>query len=163
MGDDACRSFKTVLSLQREGNNDNEVHYKVDGTRFGSESTLKLNVETAYVLTVCFRPPQTLDQVALMGSHFSPKEKSRDLGSSTYCVTWSSLGVAVTKHGKRDKIPLVLQIRNVGELLVNLQAKFYREKDRDHSTWGKVLHQIDLDCQVSTASGNVIVGKESFR
>lgn len=29
MGDDACRSFKTVLSLQREGNNDNEVHYKV--------------------------------------------------------------------------------------------------------------------------------------
>lgn len=163
MGDDSGRNFKIVLSLQREGNNNSDVHYKGDGTRFGSESTIKLNVETAYTLTVCFRPPQRLDHLSLMGSQYTPKEKSRDPNSSTYSVTWSSLDVAVTKRGKRDKIPLVLEIRNLGELLVNLQVKFYKENDRDHATWGNTLHQIDLDCQVSSSSGSLIVNKEIFR
>uniref|UniRef100_L7M5H4 CB1 cannabinoid receptor-interacting protein 1 n=1 Tax=Rhipicephalus pulchellus TaxID=72859 RepID=L7M5H4_RHIPC len=98
-----------------------------------------------------------------MGSRYSPKEKSRDHSSSTYCVTWSSLGVGVTKHGKRDKIPLALQILDVGELLVNLQVKFYKEKDKEHATWGNALHQIELDCEVSRSSGSLVVNKQSFR
>ncbi|XP_049274779.1 CB1 cannabinoid receptor-interacting protein 1 [Rhipicephalus sanguineus] len=163
MGDDSSRSFKVVLTMQREGNNNGDVHYKVDGTRFGSESTIKLNVETSYTLTLCFRPAQTLESISLMGSRYSPKEKSRDHASSTYCITWSSLGVGVTKHGKRDKIPLALQILDVGELLVNLQVKFYKEKDKEHATWGNALHQIDLDCEVSRSSGSLVVNKQSFR
>ncbi|KAK8781859.1 hypothetical protein V5799_016802 [Amblyomma americanum] len=163
MGDESSRSFKVVLTLQREGNNHSDVHYKVDGTRFGSESTIKLNVETAYTLTLCFRPAQTLENVSLMGSRYSPKEKSRDHSSSTYCVTWSSLGVSVTKNGKRDKIPLALQILDLGELMFNLQVKFYKEKDKEHATWGNALHQIDLDCEVSRSSGSLVVNKESFR
>ncbi|XP_064489944.1 CB1 cannabinoid receptor-interacting protein 1-like [Ornithodoros turicata] len=161
MGDSQGINFKTVLSLQREGNS--EVHYKSDGTRFGSESTIKLNVETPYLLTVCFRPAQLLDNITLLGTRYTPKEKSRDHSSSTYCISWSSLGVPVTKHGKRDKIPLVLEIRNIGELLVNLQAKFYKQEDTEHATWGTALHFIDLDCIVSASSGNVIINKESFR
>lgn len=163
MVDEPSRSFKVVLSMQREGNNHGDVHYKVDGARFGTESTIKLNVETSYTLTLCFRPAQTLESISLMGSRYSPKEKSRDHSSSTYCITWSSLGVSVTKNGKRDKIPLALQILDVGELMVNLQVKFYKEKDTDHATWGNALHQIDLDCEVSRSSGSLVVNKQSFR
>lgn len=163
MVDETSRSFKVILSLQREGNNQGDVHYKVDGTRFGSESTIKLNVETAYLLTLCFRPAQTLENIMLMGSRYSPKEKSRDLSSSTYCVTWSSLGLAVTKNGKRDKLPLALQILDLGELLVSLQVKFYKENDTGHATWGNALHHIDLDCEVSRSTGDLVVSKESFR
>lgn len=162
MGDCQGWNFKTVISLHREGNN-SEVHYKNDGTRFGSESTIKLNVETPYILTVCFRPAQFLDNVTLLGSCYTAKEKSRDHASSTYCISWSSLGMPVTKRGSREKIPLSLDIRNVGELLVSLQAKFYRQHDTDHATWGTALHHIDLDCLVSPSSGNIIVNKESFR
>ncbi|XP_077530143.1 CB1 cannabinoid receptor-interacting protein 1-like [Haemaphysalis longicornis] len=163
MVDETSRSFKVILSLHREGNNQGDVHYKVDGTRFGSESTIKLNVETPYLLTLCFRPAQTLENIMLMGSRYSPKEKSRDHCSSTYCVTWSSLGFAVTKNGKRDKIPLALQILDLGELLVNLQVKFYKENDTGHVTWGNALHHIDLDCEVSRSTGSLVVSKESFR
>ncbi|XP_070383591.1 CB1 cannabinoid receptor-interacting protein 1-like isoform X1 [Dermacentor albipictus] len=163
MVDEPSRSFKVVLSLQREGNNHGDVHYKVDGARFGTESTIKLNVETSYTLTLCFRPAQTLESVSLMGSRYSPKEKSRDLSSSSYCITWSSLGMGVTKNGRRDKIPLALQILDVGELMVNLQVKFYKEKDTEHVTWGNALHQIDLDCEVSRSSGSLVVNKQSFR
>ncbi|KAH8030998.1 hypothetical protein HPB51_012466 [Rhipicephalus microplus] len=82
MVDNSSRSFKVVLSMQREGNNNGDVHYK---------------------------------------------------------------------------------ILDVGELLVNLQVKFYKEKDKEHATWGNALHQIDLDCEVSRSSGSLVVNKQSFR
>ncbi|KAH6924765.1 hypothetical protein HPB50_024191 [Hyalomma asiaticum] len=82
MVDEPSRSFKVVLSMQREGNNNGDVHYK---------------------------------------------------------------------------------ILDVGELVFNLQVKFYKEKDREHATWGNSLHQIDLDCEVSRSSGSLVVNKQSFR
>jgi hypothetical protein len=55
-------SFKLVLGLKQIGQNSSpeSVHFKVDGGRFESERTIKLNVEASYSLQFTFRPAQTI-------------------------------------------------------------------------------------------------------
>lgn len=54
------RSFKIVLSVTKKPY-DRPIHFKVDGTRFESERTVKLNVNSKYIIDLSFQPSQTLE------------------------------------------------------------------------------------------------------
>ena len=57
-----AKSFKVTLSL-RKSIDDESVHYKMDGGRFDTEKTLKLNINCTYILKLTFKPIQNLELV----------------------------------------------------------------------------------------------------
>lgn len=54
------RSFKMTISITKKPY-DRPVHFKVDGSRFDSDKTVKFNINSKYILDFTFRPPQVLE------------------------------------------------------------------------------------------------------
>ena len=60
------QQFNLQLAIKRhlgEGKTPEPVYFKVDGGRFDSEKTLKLNTESSYILTFTFRPAYSIQLV----------------------------------------------------------------------------------------------------
>lgn len=153
--------FKVVISLTKEGGAG--IFYKIDGERFESKTTVKLNVETKYILTVTSRPPQTLEKIMLIDEVLTINRNAFDEEKAIYTASWPVVGLQTTKRTKRDKIPLTLQFKELGLLKVIIQMKFYKENDVQHATWGNALRQIELECEAKTGLFLVDVVKESYR
>ena len=55
-----AQSFKVLFAIRKRVY-DQPIHYKIDGGRFDSEKTVKLNVNTKYVVEVTLKPPRKLE------------------------------------------------------------------------------------------------------
>ena len=55
-----AKSFKLSMTLRRAADAES-VHYKIDGGRFDTEKTLKLNINTKYNIKITFKPVQKLE------------------------------------------------------------------------------------------------------
>lgn len=52
-------AFRITLAFKRTADN-GSVYFKPDGERFDKTSTMKLNIDTEYCITVSIRPPREI-------------------------------------------------------------------------------------------------------
>ncbi|ELU16327.1 hypothetical protein CAPTEDRAFT_221104 [Capitella teleta] len=154
--------FKVSL-LIRKRPLEQPVHFKEDGGRFELQRTVKLNVNTKYSMEFTFRPPQILEAVTVAGAGVTPNRRQFDDELSVFKADLITTGMDKDKKGSRHQVPVVLQLKGVGELKVNLQCKLYPESEVQHSCWGAVCNNIELECKRHEASSFVDVVSTSYR
>jgi len=162
-------SYKVSIQVSAtpNGDEDTEVYYKRDGTRFDSEFTLKFLVETGYEFIIFIRPSLPLKSIAVQGGgvNFTDLSSGQEnaIGCSKYSFTWSSTKIDPNKKKDRTTLPLLLTFQDGINLLIPLQVKFYRQEDTQHVTWGTPLRQIDLECEVKSGATYLDIVKQTFR
>lgn len=156
------KTFRVQLNIIKKPY-DRPVHFKVDGARFETaEKTVKFNVNAKYNLDFTFRPPQLLEGVTVHGNKLTVDEQQVTEDSAIYRAEWVTTGLSKTKKGERQTIYVQLQIRNAGELKLQMQAKLYGEHEMQHACWGTALGHVEYECKTDSL-GTVELVKEVFR
>ncbi|OQR77814.1 CB1 cannabinoid receptor-interacting protein 1-like [Tropilaelaps mercedesae] len=153
-------TLKKVTEADGSGIMFSHPRYKGDGSRFDLDTTIKLNVNSSYELSIIFRPVVRIERMEIMGDVKVPSEKSRDIESITYVTYFDTKAKQTSKNGNRDKIHLFFDLGDHGLFNFDLQAKYYAEKD-NHVAWGNPLHYIELEA--SCIDGEVKLCKTLFR
>ncbi|CAM1328346.1 CNRIP1 (predicted) [Pycnogonum litorale] len=154
--------FAVTLSI-RKALKGEQVCYKVDGSRFDNSKTIKLQSECMYRVELSFKPPQILEAAEIQETTVEFEEKSRDNTASAYSLVWSTDNNPVTKNGTRSVMPVRIKLRDIGNLQLILQTKFYKQEDTQHAEWGNTFHCVDYECKVNESRTVVSVEKETFR
>ncbi|KFM69490.1 CB1 cannabinoid receptor-interacting protein 1, partial [Stegodyphus mimosarum] len=156
------KKFSLTFILKR-GDGNALIFYKQDGQRFDCSSTIKMKVQTPYKFILTFRPPQKIKTAILRGEELTVVEEEVTTDFSKYSLNWMSDNIPVTKKNSRSNFPLILELEDSGILELSLQFKFYGAEDKNHSAWGKCLHQIEYDCCYKAENSFVEIIKESYR
>lgn len=154
--------FKVVLAFRKRPYGQ-PIHFKMDGGRFDTERTVKLNVNTKYNVEVTLKPARQLTALNFQGESVTLQQKQTDQDGALFRTDWFTSGLDKCKKGIRQPLHVLFQIKDAGELKVTFQCKFYSETEKEHAHWGTVLNQIELDCQVPESASYVDVVKETFR
>ncbi|XP_013778670.1 CB1 cannabinoid receptor-interacting protein 1-like isoform X1 [Limulus polyphemus] len=155
-------NFKVMLYIKKDTENE-QVFFKTDGQRFSTDKTIKLTVDTSYGFSVITRPPQIIQNISVMGTNVNTTEMTGDSSSLTYTFSWPSTGTQLTTKGKRDILPVVLEVKDNGSLTMNLQIKFYKLEDKQHYTWGTPLNHIEFECESKSGTSFVDIVKQTYR
>lgn len=158
------QSIGTSLKIQFQIVNDEEnqnIYFKRDGSRFGQEYTLKLKSETKYRCTITIKPSIPLQSVSAQDSLVNLTDLTKQNGSSTYELDWPNTFPA-NKKKKRTDIPIVLKFQDGLSLSIPLQVKFYDAENNQHLQWGQQLHFIDYDCRIKPERSCITIEKTQF-
>ncbi|KAF4517880.1 hypothetical protein B566_EDAN001834 [Ephemera danica] len=101
--------------------------------------------------------------MVILGREMAACERSRDSTASAYSSYYNTQGILPSKKGHREDMPIIMKVRETGELSTCLQIKFYRQQDVQHCEWGSRLHCIELDCSACEGSLSVTVNKQTYR
>ncbi|KAI1280287.1 CB1 cannabinoid receptor-interacting protein 1 [Halotydeus destructor] len=162
MATDVSYRIQVQISAAPNGDEDTEIYYKRDGTRFESEYTLKFLVETTYEFIITIKPSLPLKSVSVLGSSVTFADHPES-GCSKYTFNWTSTKQDANKKKDRTKVPVLLQFQDGVSLVLPLQVKFYKVEDTQHVTWGTPLHQVDYECTIKGGATYVDIVKETFR
>ncbi|CAD5119864.1 DgyrCDS8448 [Dimorphilus gyrociliatus] len=159
-------TFKLQLGLKRKDDNE-PVRFKIDGGRFDSEKTLKLNVDTPYLLELRLTQEIEVLDLAIQGSSISLNEgKSGKAGESLYTCEWTSTSFSPNKKGNRQQIIIIIRLKVSGvivELKTTLQCKLYKEEEKTHCKWGDLANFLEYDCKIPDGATYVDVTKQVIR
>ncbi|KAF3852668.1 hypothetical protein F7725_006023 [Dissostichus mawsoni] len=131
--------------------NDGPVFFKVDGTRFGQNRTIKLLTGSKYKIEVVLKPG-TVEAINMNigGIVFPLEEQSRDEESVVYQGKYDTEGVPHTKSGDRQPVQ------------VAMEAKYYNYYKREHCQFGNKFTSIDYECKPNETRTLMWINKESF-
>ncbi|XP_065344217.1 CB1 cannabinoid receptor-interacting protein 1-like isoform X1 [Cloeon dipterum] len=153
-------TFKVTLSMKKEPHG-SPVYCKMDGQRFKQAKTVKLHTDTTYRIDVSFKPPRSLEKITVLGQDMETCERWRDSTASAYSGYYTTQGIIPSRKGHREDMPIVMRVKETGELSTCLQIKFYRQADVQHCEWGSRLHCIELDCSAAEGSLSVTESGDS--
>ncbi|KAI6659255.1 hypothetical protein LOD99_14928 [Oopsacas minuta] len=138
-------SISLIITNQKTGE---PVVYKQDGKRFTSDVTIKLSVNTVYVVSVTIKPAfSNLKGLELGTDMLTPDDTIRSEGTVKHSFTWSTTGIPPSGSAKRNSILVTLHF-DPGILSHHLQTKFYKSADLQHVSWGTSLHAVELSCKI---------------
>lgn len=154
-----------TVTLEIRGVDNDTVHFKSDGARFQEVSTVKLNVQKTYKVTVTLRPQRLLLNWYIMGEKMEfnrEKPKKEEESCTVYSCIWSTDSLLVTKRAARDHLGMVLELDSGVSLSVGLQVKLYPACDKSHAKWGPQLHQLELKCHAKDGHSEADILEQKF-
>ncbi|XP_043226131.1 CB1 cannabinoid receptor-interacting protein 1-like isoform X2 [Amphibalanus amphitrite] len=154
-------SFKLLLSMKKEPGGQ-PLFYKSDGQRFAREKTVKLNTHCQYRMDLSFTPPREVEAVNFGGENLEFHEVTRDSTASAYSTFFHTQDFDMTKKGHRREVPVMVTLKDVGEMRLVIQVKCYDRDNVQHSEWGSNFHCIEYLCEELDCRAVDIV-KETFR
>uniref|UniRef100_A0A3B3RQH2 CB1 cannabinoid receptor-interacting protein 1 n=1 Tax=Paramormyrops kingsleyae TaxID=1676925 RepID=A0A3B3RQH2_9TELE len=91
--------------------NDGPVFFKVDGSRFGQNRTIKLLTGSKYKIEVVVKPGAVeATTMSIGGISFPLEQQSKDPQSVVYNGTYDTEGVTHTKSGERQPVQVSIQV-----------------------------------------------------
>ncbi|XP_048863677.1 CB1 cannabinoid receptor-interacting protein 1b isoform X2 [Brienomyrus brachyistius] len=139
--------------------NDGPVFFKVDGSRFGQNRTIKLLTGSKYKIEVVVKPGAVeATTMSIGGISFPLEQQSKDPQSVVYNGTYDTEGVMHTKSGERQPV----QFPEAGTFETVWQVKYYNYHKRDHCQWGNSFSNIEYECKPNETRSLMWINKEMF-
>ncbi|XP_018595498.2 CB1 cannabinoid receptor-interacting protein 1b isoform X1 [Scleropages formosus] len=111
MGDGVPQLIKISVSLKVQPNN-GPVFFKVDGSRFGQNRTIKLLTGSKYRVEVVMKPGAAeATTMSIGGVTFPLEQQSKDPQSVVYTGVYDTEGVTHTKSGERQPVQVNIQVK----------------------------------------------------
>ncbi|XP_064172671.1 CB1 cannabinoid receptor-interacting protein 1-like isoform X2 [Anguilla rostrata] len=155
---DVPQLIKIGISLKIQPSN-GPVFFKVDGSRFGQNRTIKLLTGSKYKIEVVVKPgAMEATTMSVGGASFPLEQQSKDPHSVVYSGQYDTEGVVHTKSGERQPV----QFTAAGLFETVWQVKYYNYHKREHCQWGNSFASIEYECKPSETRSLMWINKELF-
>ncbi|XP_035259525.1 CB1 cannabinoid receptor-interacting protein 1-like isoform X3 [Anguilla anguilla] len=135
---DVPQLIKIGISLKIQPSN-GPVFFKVDGSRFGQNRTIKLLTGSKYKIEVVVKP-----------------------GAMEATGQYDTEGVVHTKSGERQPVQVSIQFTTAGLFETVWQVKYYNYHKREHCQWGNSFASIEYECKPNETRSLMWINKELF-
>ncbi|XP_035259524.1 CB1 cannabinoid receptor-interacting protein 1-like isoform X2 [Anguilla anguilla] len=155
---DVPQLIKIGISLKIQPSN-GPVFFKVDGSRFGQNRTIKLLTGSKYKIEVVVKPgAMEATTMSVGGASFPLEQQSKDPHSVVYSGQYDTEGVVHTKSGERQPV----QFTTAGLFETVWQVKYYNYHKREHCQWGNSFASIEYECKPNETRSLMWINKELF-
>ncbi|XP_035259523.1 CB1 cannabinoid receptor-interacting protein 1-like isoform X1 [Anguilla anguilla] len=159
---DVPQLIKIGISLKIQPSN-GPVFFKVDGSRFGQNRTIKLLTGSKYKIEVVVKPgAMEATTMSVGGASFPLEQQSKDPHSVVYSGQYDTEGVVHTKSGERQPVQVSIQFTTAGLFETVWQVKYYNYHKREHCQWGNSFASIEYECKPNETRSLMWINKELF-
>ncbi|KAJ8285065.1 hypothetical protein COCON_G00039150 [Conger conger] len=159
---DVPQLIKIGISLKIQPSN-GPVFFKVDGSRFGQNRTIKLLTGSKYHIELVVKPGAVeATTMTIGGVNFPLEQQSKDPQSVVYSGLYNTEGVVHTKSGERQPVQVTIQFTAAGLFETVWQVKYYNYHKRDHCQWGNSFSSIEYECKPNETRSLMWINKEMF-